>query len=138
MTREQLIAALEAATECSRELDIQVALYLGGPKTWFGRHVKQYHIDERGKTNIVTDDNVLHINCGDVQRYTTSIDAALTLVPEGCIWKVFSDYPGDAYFADLEKWVPGHEGTEHWRTDGACSYPALALCIAALRARSES
>lgn len=105
MTREQLIAALEAATEGSRELDEQIA----------------------SECNILL-----------YPHYTTSIDAALTLVPEGCIWKVFSDYPGDAYFADVEKWVPGQGGPENWRTDGACSSPALALCIAALRARSES
>lgn len=129
MTHERLIAALEAATEGSRELDAEVAVACG----WRSK------LGDDGRSYWKRDDydSWLAISDGGPDFYpTTSIDDALTLVPEGCIWKVFSDYPGDAYFADLEKWVPGHEGTEHWRTDGACSSPALALCIAALKART--
>ena len=55
MTHAELIAALEAATEPSWELDAEIARAIGAP---------------------VYPDLRAH-------RYTSSIDAALTLVPEG-------------------------------------------------------
>jgi len=51
--------------------------------------------------------------------YTASLDAAVTLVPEGCGWMVMSSA------AKVGVW-PSHGAT-----------PALALCAAALRARAS-
>lgn len=64
-------------------------------------------------------------------RYTASIDAALTLVPEGCLW-------------ELNQWANGASAecatTKPYEPQGrrAAATPALALCAAALRARASA
>lgn len=64
-----------------------------------------------------------------VPLYTTSIDAALTLVPEGVHWQLrTSEVPG--WFTSC--W--GDFGVT-WAQYSAAS-PAIALCIAALKARA--
>ncbi len=63
---------------------------------------------------------------GTVPAYTTSLDAALTLVPEGCEWEV---YGGDKQ-AVAVIYVSGPK-----YVDGRAPTPALAMCIAALKAR---
>jgi len=60
-----------------------------------------------------------------IPRYTTSIDAAVTLVPEGMAWTAGCE-PDFTPFARL------------WEHDLVwASTPALALCAAALRARAS-
>ena len=59
--------------------------------------------------------------------YTESIDAALTLVPEGCAWHVGCEID---FTPTARVW--GHD--VHADEFGAT--PVIALCIAALRARS--
>ena len=54
--------------------------------------------------------------------FSTSLDAALTLVPERCPWAVES-----AGVVEL--------GTVNGPVEGFAATPALALCIACLRAR---
>lgn len=70
-----------------------------------------------------------------VARYTTSLDAALSLVPEGANWLIgtggVSDDP-DPYRADV------HYDKEVGWGNGLANTPALALCIAALKARSAA
>ncbi len=65
---------------------------------------------------------------GDPAPYTTSIDAAVTLVPSACCWQVQMDicYEPTAL-------VYGHD--IHHDCNGGS--PALALCAAALRARAS-
>ena len=60
-----LIERLEAATEGSRELDAEI-----DERIWRAKW-------GRGKPKDIS-----------VLYYTTSIDAALTLVPEGCGWEI--------------------------------------------------
>ena len=64
-------------------------------------------------------------------RYTSSIDAALTLVPEGWLWRIMP--------SDFDGWL-----AEVWTDDTLdCEFgvraktPALAICIAALRAKGD-
>ena len=65
----------------------------------------------------------------NLPHYTTSIDAALTLVPEG--WVVSHAYWGrDKSAFCLTKEVGIYTEGQH-----AAATPALALCIAALKAR---
>ena len=70
-------------------------------------------------------------------RYTTSLDAAAALVPEGFLWSVAS-YRGD-------DWKPGlfcadcapDDPSAELLCETKAATPALALCAAALRARAE-
>ena len=94
---DELIARLEQATGPNRELDHAVETAVLGEWTYYA------------------------------PEYTASIDAALTLVPEGFNWTVdgFPSGPACAscYLADAG-------GQLH---DGAT--PAIAICIASLKAR---
>lgn len=73
--------------------------------------------------------------------YTSSIDAALTLVPEGAVWHVMTDYGG---LNRAKIGPPGNPRASVYvdadrptfvQEDGAT--PALALCIAALKAHAN-
>jgi len=74
--------------------------------------------------------------------YTASIDAALTLVPEGWAVERWQIWPGEPSTLDLletkrsgDQWVrDGWQG----KVDACAATPALALCAAALRARAET
>lgn len=86
----------------------------------------------------------MHLH-GEFAPYTASLDAALTLVPEG--WRLAALCEREPWFCRLETldfrsvtWGKG----EDWITDitdgqeamAKGSSPALALCAAALRARA--
>jgi hypothetical protein len=58
-------------------------------------------------------------------RYTASLDAAMTLVPEEAWWSVMRAPCAEGYDAEVASDDPRHAAT-----------PALALCAAALRARA--
>lgn len=111
MTLDELIARLEAATGPSRELDFWC--------WWWG---KASHDGELPDADYVT----ANIKSDPGPRYTASIDAALTLVPEGWEWCAYG-----AGGADV--WWP--EGLHAQKMTYAAS-PAVALCIAAIRARA--
>ena len=73
-------------------------------------------------------------------RYTTSIDEALRLLPEGWAWSVVNERERElsgkpAYFADMRQgYRTSYDGTVHaW-----AATPALALCAAALKAKAMS
>ncbi len=103
-----LIAKLEAATEGSRVLDCFIA---------YGLHP----------------DFISEADCAP--HYTTSIDAALTLVPERAVWALScnDEYPGLFRGTVMPRLSDDNasDATVHAPT------PALALCIAALKAREE-
>ena len=130
-----LIAELERATEGSRELDYAIAKEIGwrfhGEKDF-----KEYGVFWR---DAITDE------WQQLPWWTASLDAALTLVPEG--YRCSFDIPGEEggrnhatvvkYSQVLEavnlKAKP-EEITELWNHSYAAT-PFLTLCIAALRAR---
>jgi len=66
-------------------------------------------------------------------RYTASIDAAMTLVPEECAWNLggspVKGFAGAGSFGAMIE-----QGID--QIHGEAPTPAIALCIAALRARS--
>lgn len=101
----ELIKRLEEAKEGSRELDcdlwVQASIDVGFPL-----------------------DKALDAAPAFAPYYTTSIDAALSLVPEGMGWNV----------GFLKKAPRPHAWVGDLRTVYAASVP-LALCIAALKAR---
>lgn len=122
MIRADLIAKLEAATEGSREFDLAIWNAVSKDPPW-------RFLDERNET--ITCDRYGPGAAGNpvvsLDRFTRSIAAALTLVPPGWQWEVRS--------------IPTDEGINHsaevnWKPEGRQygQTPAIALCIAALRA----
>lgn len=121
-----LIKKLEAAPVGSRELDCEIygilmPEYIDWEYTG-SDYPDEYWRGADGKREVCY-----------VPRYTTSIDAALTLVPEGwrvdCCWE---DAGGTWMFDLIARNKSG--------TTGQCRAPtpALALCIAAMRARTTT
>lgn len=128
MDRADLIAALEKAEGPSRELDAAIMEVIGLPKIFFGRPVTQWwrHGDSwRCETN----DGYIHLDAQNTPSYTASLDAALSLVPDRRAWEIKSTY----WSTDKRPaaCVVRPDGVRRY---GLGATPALALCIAALRA----
>ena len=112
MDMDILIAELEAATEGSRKLDKSIYVALGLPITNRAR----------------LDPKMVEIHLESVApHFSTSLDAAAMLVPEGMMFSVHQ--------------TPTDEGIERsaqvdWVPDGGAyaATPALALCVASLQA----
>lgn len=134
-----LIWRLEAASEGSRELDAEIALSVGNYRiepmygetrvTWFeGDKSASFIADTRKKP--------WWMSCDHIRPYTTSLDAAMSLIkPPGhplYTWTVRARISTGHEFYEAEITVPSSEFRVIQRT------PALALCIAALRARVSS
>lgn len=66
---------------------------------------------------------------GRIPAYTASLDAALTLVPEGAQWSVCQLRSGKAF--EYAAWVDCHDTVRAHTT-------AIALCIAALKAQAAN
>ena len=115
---DDLIARLEKAKGPDRELDGDIALHLGlvprgMERGWAGGWAgngKQF----------------------DAAWYTSSTDAALTLVPEGWGWSLDWDGGCSVFREPLSGRLPDNE----FGADGPS--PAIALCIAALKARADT
>ena len=129
----RLIARLEAAAEGSRELDEEIAFATEWrPIDWapsaesFAEHEQKHDYATAW---------IAHApwhNTWPIPHYTTSLDAALTLVPEGWQWDVrCAEFPQSCPTAFC--WPPG---VRSGHADEAAT-PALAFCIAALKARAE-
>lgn len=108
MTREELIKAIEAASGPSRELDREVAFAVGWKRSPYSGDWVAPNGDPRNAPSY----------------FTGSVDAALSLVPEGRVWSVGCIVKGPGYVAVLDNDGRSHRGAT----------PALALCAAALRA----
>ncbi len=120
----ELIAKLEAATEGSRELDLEIAMICGHDLSSGFTPTFAYHGDTP----------VYEWSTGETPSYTTSIDAALTLVPEGWYVATIAQWrsgPGPRIWAATLNAEPGADAGYRHATR---SSPALALCIAALKA----
>ena len=119
----RLIERLGQATEGSRELDAEIWLHSGD------RYAGIYK-DSR----IINADRDYRLS--RAPTYTTSIDAALTLVPEGCAFYRLNQYSEGA---NLQPWGWGAHVRKPntWIEVGESrATAALALCIAALKARA--
>lgn len=106
-----LIERLEKATGPDRELDVEIGTLIGeadhsGPA--FHRPFREW-----------------------AKYYTASIDAALLLVPERHTW-VLGCGRVVQYMSQVTPMRPAHHGASVGEAD---STPAIALCIAALKAR---
>lgn len=110
-----LISRLESASDGSRELDLAVAMATGQSLAESDYPTYAYHGDKA----------VWEWSTGETPHYTTSLDAALTLVPEGYVSvSAAINERGQSSMRIGKPYVSGNAAT-----------PALALCIAALKAR---
>lgn len=109
-----LITRLENAEGPDRELDAEIQAAIGGPQI-------VVHIQYDGYTETLN----------DPPPYSASLDAAITLIPEG--WAVYSA-SWNAERAEFMLWKPGHGALPNCEA----KTPAIALCIASLRARGEN
>lgn len=117
-----LIARLTEAKEGSRELDEAIWRAVGLSEADERRCRVWLSMDRR--TDLTRDRFI----AAWAPSFSTSLDAALTLVPEGLGWS-FSTHERSANGAHLAAYVDGAFGF------GAT--PALCLCIASLRAREN-
>jgi hypothetical protein len=114
VTLTEIIAKLEAATEGSERLDLDIARALGFriAASTGGPHIMHKN------------DNVAS---WDLPRYTRSLDAALKIAPEG--WTV------QMHSMNVEGAMVHEAAVDYRGWHSAQSLP-LAVCIAALKARS--
>jgi len=120
-----LLTRLEAAEEGSRELDaeIEIAVLPAYMVTKDAEGFVQINMHGTALTPVWAD-----YNPHSAPHYTTSIDAALTLIPDGWrYWHYWTGVYGAAVF-------PTRGGGPRIKVHDAAT-PALALCIAALKAR---
>ena len=115
-----LIERLERAEAGSRELDAEIGAWLEANATDDHGPRSNYHLSKQ-KT-------WMGVKGWEWRRWTTSIDSALTLVPADGYWQcerlnIEGETRGFGY------------ATVNYEHEGLHPVPALALCIAALRAR---
>ncbi len=136
MTKEQLIQALESATEGSRELDAFIhALVVNPPVmvdggSWRGDIPATYEPMTSVLGRVNGADLAEFTGC---PRYTTSLDAAMTLVPEGWSWKLIHETGDDSYLVVIRNAPTLAHVAPAFVVGGATA--ALALCSAFIRAR---
>ncbi len=128
MKREDLMSLAdrcEKAQGADRLLDFDIAQMIG--LVPIGAVQMRYAIDPGLFTTTGGDATA-------VPRYTASLDAALSLVPEGWAWAVYGgareEIVATAYCVPNGGRLPWPD----WVTDICAATPALALCAAALRA----
>ena len=105
---DMLVERCEKATGPDRELDAQIGRYFSADFLGYVPDDPQY-------------------GCAE---FTRSLDAAMTLVPEGWFWQVGQG--NHAWAAVYKNPIP-----PAMRVDPIGATPALALCAAALKARSQ-
>jgi len=123
-----LITRLEALTGPSREVDAEIAKAIGWRDFISDKVPAYYWIDEENRPRL------------EVPYFTGSLDAALTLVPEGCVWALnFASMAtimkvGTKKFDIIDGVIVG-QWPENQREGEFPVSVAIALCIAALKAR---
>lgn len=122
-----LISRLEQAEAGSRELDLHIAVAIDWRwdeweddeptlRTMIDKHSWSWMLSRMG-------DSLWRM----VPHYTTSIDAAMSLVPEDHHWAIGQET--SFAWATVEHW----SGSPHFEAS-AVRTPALALCVASLKA----
>jgi hypothetical protein len=111
-----IIARVKAATGPDRELDLATARAVGALGHAAGLPDSAFIGD--------------HLPACGFMHYTASLDAALALVPAGFGWSIGSDGM---------VWVGAATGLQDGLTsEEEAATPALALCLAAIRAQLEA
>lgn len=115
MTKDELVklaALCEAASGPDRELDLEIACIK------FNKPREHFLTDELDR-----------LEFGHQRDYTSSLDSAMTLVPEGWALDCLKEGEVGSWYINLRPryWIG------EWQYSKAAT-PALALCAAALRA----
>ncbi len=129
-----LIERLSRATGPDRELDAAIAVAIkGGRIDWIldGITKETFPVRVYPDTTGVTARGELQ---AAVPRYTSSIDAAMTLVPEGWNWEL-SNNPPSAWMCESGYNPDTYNGET---AQANARTPAIALTIAALSARTRT
>jgi hypothetical protein len=137
-TLEALLARVLEGTGPDRELDAEIEAFLTGrvmhPRAPGWTFEPQ---DTEWKLARLADRTFISRACRPAPPFTGSLDAALTLVPEGKAWTVGQNVHHWYWSASVnaldEDGAPKSIG---W--GGLSNSPALALCAAALQARMEA
>jgi hypothetical protein len=133
MTHDELIAALEKAKGADQRLDAEILAHL------VGGTVEQFRINSRwcvsvtgysGKTRL-WQPRRREEQKWRMAKFTASIDAALTLVPERHNWLTC------IINGSVQAQIGPTNSFQAADVRGVAT-PALALCIAALRARGDA
>jgi len=128
----KLIADLENAEEGSRELDAQIVSAL----------FPDLATQPRDSSEIVPGYYWAKISGREELRkadpYTTSIDAAMTTIPEGWEWEIEYNMVRDytAYQIKMGQTIQVMH-PEPWQSDTTKASLPIAICIASLRARLQ-
>lgn len=127
---DELIAQIEAASGPDRELDAQMsaACRVGAARWEWANNYPEWLARPDGRVELEKNGPSFA-----APALTGSIDAAMTLVPEECEWRLDSHYNLAGVFAYP---VDPESGPYCVEYAGESSTPALALCAAALRARA--
>ena len=139
---KDLIAKLEAAEAGSRDLDAEMAVAVSFElPSPMGECAARLCLPTPGTPArqggywLV---QLSGISLRPAPHFSTSIDAALTLVPEGWQWQTSNraplPYAGRGYIHNGEL----HMSVKYRGLEAVAFTSALALCIAALKARDES
>lgn len=125
MTPLELADACEKATGPDRELDAAIALKLGIVRE---RDGSLFYGHRDHSVLVLERDYYDHEgNAPELLHYTASIDAAMTLIPDGAFWAITmlgEERGGFHACCQLDGPMVWHEAAT----------PALAICAAALRA----
>jgi hypothetical protein len=135
---QSLLSRLKAATEGSRELDMDIRCAIGLPDTFCYHKVVCWHRKADGWWDCETDDGFLHFEAADTPHYTTSVDAALSHEADG-FWEI----SGPRKYLHIPTESPNRWRAVFWygpefnakQYEGWGATEALARRVAALRAR---
>jgi hypothetical protein len=133
MTVDELIAALETASEGSRDLDLDIARAIY-PKWQFRIDPADPALLMPARVMVTTESGAdEHVN---LALYTTSIDMALTLLPEWASYELTRSAVSAFTRCRLWDWRRAPTASDNeWKAEGNRPLP-LNICIAGLRARS--
>lgn len=127
----ELIARLESATEGSRGIDTEIHCFIHG---W-----RLIEVDARSGA-FAWEHKAQEFVSGPLGApyYTTSVDAALTLVPKGWTTARICENDDKSWAVELrEGYLTSYTRVVFGGKNHHDRTPALALCIASLRARAS-
>lgn len=125
------LPALASAAEGSRELDALVAEAAGWKQARNGLWHHAEDVSEARRCKV----GMLNYRPRPLPAFTTSVDAALTLVPEG--WSCLLAFGPNGAVCDIHT-KPLGDPAGFWPGHATAATPAIAIVLAALRAREAA